>query len=400
MARAATQKVEQLIRDGMARALWVHAFMIWATEVEPGPMFSGGTWEDMAPDSAATRRASGEAADALVELLVAANEAPVSTLIAGAGRRTAPYDLGGELALLCLGVLDIEDSAFRQSAIILPRFRVDLDDDGDSLTWDGGMNWTGNPARSGTGTMVLLIEDDPVLQRTTTRMIRKIYPDARVIVADNADAAIADLQVHDIEVVVSDYDLLGNKTGGDVFRWVQANKPQLVDRYVFFTGNDAPESMHYRYVRKPADVAELKRGLTKPGPANIPAPVRTEAPRRTSAPVPSAGPPEVAVFAQAVNAALPKIAMEPGREDPKRPRGRYHAKVFISAIQRKLSEEPRYRALTKQEFHRLLLEANRQRLLELARADLVGAMDRQEVADSEIEDRGATYHFVRDPNWG
>ena len=62
--------------------------------------------------------------------------------------------------------------------------------------------------------------------------------------------------------------------------------------------------------------------------------------------------------------------------------------------------EPRYRALTKQEFHRLLLEANRQRLLELARADLVGAMDRQEVADSEIEDRGATYHFVRDPNWG
>jgi CheY-like chemotaxis protein len=395
MAPAAAQKIEQRIRDGMARALWVHAFMIWATDVDPGPAFSGGTWDEVAPDSAATRQVSGQAADALMELLVAANQAPLTTLLSFSGSEAS--DVGDQLARVCLGVLDVEDSVFLRTAIILPPFRVELDDDGDTLTWDGEIDdgMMGNP---GTGTMVLLIEDDPALQRSTTRMIRKIYPDARVIVADNADAAIADLQVHDIEVVVSDYDLIGNKTGGDVFTWVQANQPHLVDHYVFFTGNDAPQAMHYRFVQKPADVSELKRGLTAPAPT---ARTRT-APRPpvlVAAP-PSTGPLDITAFAQAVKAALPKIAMEPGRDDPKRPRGRYHSKVFISAIQRKLGEDPRYRGVSKEAFHRMLLDANRQGLLELARADLVGAMDRQEVADSEIEDRGATYHFVRDPDWG
>jgi hypothetical protein len=33
----------------------------------------------------------------------------------------------------------------------------------------------------------------------------------------------------------------------------------------------------------------------------------------------------------------------------------------------------------------------------LARADLVAMMDATLVADSEIEDQGATFHFVLDP---
>jgi hypothetical protein len=36
----------------------------------------------------------------------------------------------------------------------------------------------------------------------------------------------------------------------------------------------------------------------------------------------------------------------------------------------------------------------------LARADLVGAMDRKLVSESEIEDRGATFHFVLDQRNG
>ncbi len=49
-------------------------------------------------------------------------------------------------------------------------------------------------------------------------------------------------------------------------------------------------------------------------------------------------------------------------------------------------------------FKRWLVSANSERQLDLARADLVGAMDRRLVAESEIEDLGSTFHFVLDPN--
>ncbi len=50
--------------------------------------------------------------------------------------------------------------------------------------------------------------------------------------------------------------------------------------------------------------------------------------------------------------------------------------------------------ITLDDFKKKLLEANRRGLLTLMRADLVGAMDPAEVAQSEINDRGATFHFV------
>jgi hypothetical protein len=45
-----------------------------------------------------------------------------------------------------------------------------------------------------------------------------------------------------------------------------------------------------------------------------------------------------------------------------------------------------------------LADANRAGLLSLARADLVGAMNPEEVRLSEILDRGASFHFVLDNN--
>jgi hypothetical protein len=48
------------------------------------------------------------------------------------------------------------------------------------------------------------------------------------------------------------------------------------------------------------------------------------------------------------------------------------------------------------EVKRRLLDAHRNDLLSLARADLVGAMDRDAVSASEIRDRGTSFHFVLD----
>ncbi len=47
-------------------------------------------------------------------------------------------------------------------------------------------------------------------------------------------------------------------------------------------------------------------------------------------------------------------------------------------------------------FMSLLLQAHRQRMLTLARADLVAAMDDDEVRDSTLQADGATFNFVVD----
>jgi hypothetical protein len=79
------------------------------------------------------------------------------------------------------------------------------------------------------------------------------------------------------------------------------------------------------------------------------------------------------------------------------PDGRYGPhKVFISEIWLRLSREPRFRATNLSEFKDALLDANREGMLDLARADMVGAMDRRQVSESEIVDRGASFHFVLD----
>ncbi len=75
------------------------------------------------------------------------------------------------------------------------------------------------------------------------------------------------------------------------------------------------------------------------------------------------------------------------------PEGRYgDQKVFIISVYRAIP--PHALGMTLSEFKRWLVEANRNRVLNLARADLVGAMDRNLVRDSEIEDLGSTFHFI------
>jgi hypothetical protein len=71
-------------------------------------------------------------------------------------------------------------------------------------------------------------------------------------------------------------------------------------------------------------------------------------------------------------------------------------KVFISAIWRKLAEEPMRHIETLEELKQGLLDANRAGKLQLARADLVGAMNADEVLRSEIKDAGSSFHFVID----
>ena len=77
------------------------------------------------------------------------------------------------------------------------------------------------------------------------------------------------------------------------------------------------------------------------------------------------------------------------------PEGRFGWKVFISEIWKRLRS---YDSMSLPEFKTDLLRLNREGLIVLARADLVGAMDPAKVAASEITDRGSSFHFVLDPD--
>ncbi|MBC7975460.1 MAG: hypothetical protein H7138_10790 [Myxococcales bacterium] len=91
----------------------------------------------------------------------------------------------------------------------------------------------------------------------------------------------------------------------------------------------------------------------------------------------------------AVRDTIPRIGTE----------GRFGEKVYVSAIWRSITRERKASDLSLDYFKRWLIGANRDGWLVLARADLIGAMDAKQVTESEINDRGATFHFVLDqPN--
>jgi hypothetical protein len=75
-------------------------------------------------------------------------------------------------------------------------------------------------------------------------------------------------------------------------------------------------------------------------------------------------------------------------------------KVFVSALWERIERDGRLPDLSYDRFKRWLVIANRDQLLDLARADLVGAMDPKLVADSEIVYLGTTFHFVVDRRAG
>ena len=78
------------------------------------------------------------------------------------------------------------------------------------------------------------------------------------------------------------------------------------------------------------------------------------------------------------------------------PTGRFgDNKVFIAHVWRALQSDPAFRTMDLSAFKERLAEANNARLLDLSRADLVQAMDPEDVRESEVHYLNATFHFVR-----
>jgi hypothetical protein len=78
------------------------------------------------------------------------------------------------------------------------------------------------------------------------------------------------------------------------------------------------------------------------------------------------------------------------------PTGRYgDNKVFIAHVWRMLRSDPDFAAMGFERFKDFLAAANNARLLDLSRADLVQAMDPDDVRESEVRYLNATFHFIR-----
>jgi hypothetical protein len=88
-----------------------------------------------------------------------------------------------------------------------------------------------------------------------------------------------------------------------------------------------------------------------------------------------------------VQEAIPRIGSD-GRFGPE--------KVFVSALWRYIEDDGRLPDLSLDRFKRWLVTANRERLVDLARADSQGDMNGRLLEESEINDLGATFHFVID----
>ena len=70
-------------------------------------------------------------------------------------------------------------------------------------------------------------------------------------------------------------------------------------------------------------------------------------------------------------------------------------KVFLSHVWNQYQGDGGGNGMTRSDFDQLLVDANRQNLLTLSRADLISAMNPQDVQESEIRSANATFHFLR-----
>lgn len=116
---------------------------------------------------------------------------------------------------------------------------------------------------------VLFIEDNENVRRTLLGVLRRTLPGATFDTAESADEAIERLKDSactgpSYDLVISDYNLVGVCTGGDVLTWIQEHLSYLVSRFVFLTSQtDAVRDRGVPYFDKPFDVSAFKQTLIK-----------------------------------------------------------------------------------------------------------------------------------------
>jgi DNA-binding NarL/FixJ family response regulator len=112
---------------------------------------------------------------------------------------------------------------------------------------------------------ILIVEDDPQLQRTFARFLKRHFDTTDITVVDNASDAIFLASTHDYGLIMSDYNLVaGSENGGAVLAWIRENRPEFVKKFVFLSSDEATKTLHDRVLMKPCttdDLREVLRGF-------------------------------------------------------------------------------------------------------------------------------------------
>lgn len=101
---------------------------------------------------------------------------------------------------------------------------------------------------------ILVFEDDPGIIRALRRTLEKI---STVTMVDRYEDGIALLEVGTYDLIICDLNLATQRTGADVLAWLRANRPELVEHFVFHSSDDSVGQIHSRSVEK-LDIKALR----------------------------------------------------------------------------------------------------------------------------------------------
>lgn len=115
---------------------------------------------------------------------------------------------------------------------------------------------------------VLIIDDDPHTLRILQYMLRP--QDYHVVTAVSAEEALAQLQISDFDVIVSDMRM-PSFDGQSLFRFLAAFLPTYASKVIFLTGDQSEKTLRFLdecgcpYTFKPIDLAELQSLIREVG---------------------------------------------------------------------------------------------------------------------------------------
>ena len=173
---------------------------------------------------------------------------------------------------------------------------------------------------------------------------------------------------------------------GTPTRDVATIQAALVSRWVFDDGAEAPREAKPRPAEpRPAEIAVVTPRRPKAAPAKqLPLPAAKEQRRRSNKRKKGKQALPLKRWAELVQGLAQRTT-----------NGRYgEERVFVAAVWRAAQRGPNELRGSLPDFKARLIAANREGLLRLHRADLVGAMDERMVRESEIEHLNASFHFI------
>jgi signal transduction histidine kinase len=103
---------------------------------------------------------------------------------------------------------------------------------------------------------VLVVEDEEALRNVQSRMLAKL--DLDVLLASSGAEARELLGSGDVELVISDIKMPGEMDGVALFQWLNLNRPELAERFLFVTGDVHDPALLEMLASRP------DRFLTKP----------------------------------------------------------------------------------------------------------------------------------------